>query len=1236
MKQIDFTEIQDADNQLQLGWHGVIEASAGTGKTYTIMRIVLQLLIREQMDLDKILLVTYTEKAAGEMKDRIRELLEAELPKQSGTIKAHLQAQLEKIDTAQVYTIHGFCNNVLQRWAFENREQFELVMDDDGPIFSRELYQLLRVTYPQRYGAQLLELLRATGVDKVLLKDAGLFARVAKRWDPERQVLHGLLAAEGAENNPLDLLQAPAQLVQEYQSKFGTQLWSADSEGAYWLSEQSREGLNGNKRPKFLRVLSQVIEGLDELKQMCCNDCDSHQVTHLLSVLFHEDPLTYLEGVFYKKGFEDNQDRYHDFWENCLKPEMVWLSEQFKQFAQQLVSVLRFLIVHEVRQNAEAEKRARGVLTFDDMLQLVHRAVVADGGENPLVELLRKEYRCALIDEFQDTDGVQWEIFSTVFLDTNKRPDNRLFLIGDPKQAIYSFRGAELNSYFTALQQMVQLPAGQVGFYRLATNWRSAPPLVKATNLLFGDKSWFKNAQIDFEPSHCPAEKDLRCNPYNDESGLPPIHVLYFTDKKVKAAQFNRHSAYWMAREIRRLVEEEKLHIPDEDNPKKTRPLQYRDICVLMRTRSKLSYYEKALYAAGVPSACYKKPKLYEGDEALQLHYLFSSLAEPENRDKMKLAGLTVFFDRSNSADVVLNDPFDGEQGEQYKAVYYNWLRLANEARWAELFARLMEESGLAERLISCPDGERRLANFQQILEDLLESAVNGSFDKVELTELLAQWRSNNSGSEEGDLHRRESERSRVQLMTMHASKGLEFPVVFIAPDGNPSTRKPDVWQVSCRSERLEKPGDETGETESAENLAGGLYWTGEDELAKKAEAQSLEEQLEEFRRLYYVGCTRPVYRLYLFTKASSLNKSGAKSSKQVISDFISMRLEQLKLTGTGEFVKERDGLILVTGYQLEWLKRQKQVEEEPLKREPLPVAELPPVVRPEAQKHRELLTSFSSLSRFASQLGMVWHSEDEIAVRSDDDLEEEDLEVEEIPELGGTLLFPRGAAPGSMLHELFEQLDWSIVCSSSDAAELTGNPVFAELVEGRLDRWRIKLNRTPEELAQLTGEAARLVWNALRLPVALPDGSSVILAELKEGDRLAEKEFYLYFKTDNGGGYLNGIIDLVFRYQNKYYILDWKSNWLPGYADTQLKQCMEHHNYFLQMQIYSLAVMEWLENLGCKEDDFGGAVYLFLRGADLDKNQTAGYPQRFKRQDVEDVRSKLLKYDVEKQEALG
>ena len=549
--------------EFDLDRHAVVEASAGTGKTYTIEVLVQRLITEIDVPIDEILIVTYTEKATGDLKRRLKQTLERSLLR-SDEHRDQLQRALDHFDQAAIFTIHAFCQRLLQEYALEQGQDFQLTLVDDRELLQGVLRDVQRKTWRRHFGTHL----------KAVLERAGYHRGSAEAW--ERRVL---------------------EVAGRYKPRSGHQL-----------------------RPTFV--------------------ADWHL-------------------------------RLHD-------PAVNWAGQ------------LEVFTILEMQAQLRASKRERGLLSFDDMIANVEESL--DPERNPdaesLLATLRARYRYGIVDEFQDTDPLQWRIARRIFLDGGA---SRLFVVGDPKQAIFGFRNADLPAYLTAVKQMKEEFAANA--YPLDVNWRSEPDLLEGLNCLFVDGEWFPpQSGIAYRPVHAPDE-DKRltrmAKDRTDRAALTVVDVTEWTELRNARKRYAR----FVAGEIKRLLDDRhgpRMTFQPRNEPE--RPIHAGDICILIMKRPEAEPILKALDAAGIAYNFYKQLGLWQSPEAFHVETLLHALANPDDPASLRKALLTCFFrirpeELARCPDVPMQHPA--------RQLFQNWIGFSESRAWSSLFASMVEDTGL-------------------------------------------------------------------------------------------------------------------------------------------------------------------------------------------------------------------------------------------------------------------------------------------------------------------------------------------------------------------------------------------------------------------------------------------------------------------------------------------------------------------------------------------------------------
>jgi exodeoxyribonuclease V beta subunit len=1172
-----FHPIEDI-NRVDLTRHALVEASAGTGKTYTIENLVVRLL-KEDADirLENILLVTFTEKATSELKLRIRQKIEQTLDNDrdlTGPVRKKLGDCLDEFDNAAIYTIHGFCHTLLKEFPFETGNLFEQEVIDDGPLLEKLLRVQMRSEWPKRYGHRLKTLLAlssfSAGADGFVNLAVNLAQRVS--GDPSREVL----IPDPARLDVDSLWHAAEQTLLALKRLVG--------DPPQFVEGYARLNINARSRAAIIRDMVAPIE--QALECVDAHNCELFAFKAVVATLGarHSSGMRNLDRLVPVKWLKAG-DNLHE----C--PNLAAIAQQLDVLVTlfaDLSHVLMLAAVIQLREDARTIKLQNGWISYQDMLTRVADFLVGEGADDGITKI-RNRYRVAFVDEFQDTDDVQWRIFSHLFLhDANGPTKNRLFLIGDPKQAIYAFRGADVFTYLEARQRIKNLAGkGLANLYELTVNWRSTPDLVDAFNRMFGEAAWFGPREnkgpfeIGYTPSGSPDADKLPSSIGCDRSPRPSFNVMDLTAANNHAAAKVLLAAF-ICREIRYLVGQGGIRIDVDKGC--DRALHFGDIAVLVRSQSEFALIEPLLVESSIPYAYYRKPGLFQCRQAHWLSMVLRAICNPGHAATVRMALLTPFFDLSPVSLASLEEvPADHSS----QRLLERCRTYAQGRRWGVLFQSLMEESGLIWRHCKDSDWERTETNFQQLFDFLEVSAYTKNLDVGGLVALLDSLRlSGSAGGTDADIHQIEDEGDKVQVLTMHVSKGLEFPVVFIA--GGLTVRNDSGVQVY---HSLDAEHPERGCRKVIDLTAG----TGKSQAEKENE--------DENKRLYYVALTRARIKLYIPYFPTDRNDGWVGP----VSRFISPSVDQA-------FLNADDTLASfgwhAVGHQPPATPDTPPVRNEDTKaRLHLPAAGLMPV-HADFRHRKVALESFSSIaqrirqSRGDHDRPAVFHLEDAVRHEDDEPLDDPSLESLE-PDASDEL--PGGTRMGSMFHHIFENIDFQAVIDGP--VDILAEDNMRGVVASAMALFRIE----PQWMPQI----ARRVAATLRRPIDLY-GRSLVLGQLTPARRRHEMEFYFPLAQPLPASLqvpgcivsagpcrelmIRGFIDLVFRWQGRYYIADWKSNRLPeGYGQASMAGEMASAGYELQYQLYAVAALRWLKiQLGDRFDPhrhFGGAFYIFIRG---------------------------------------
>ncbi len=1173
-----FHPIDDID-AMDLSRHALVEASAGTGKTYTIENLVLRLLKEDpDLNLENILLVTFTEKATSELKLRIRQKIEQTLDgdrRLEAAVREKLAQTLDGFDNAAIYTIHGFCHTLLKEFPFETGNLFQQEVIDDGPLLEKLLRGQMRSDWPGRYGRRLDLLLSLSSfsadTDKFIQTAVNLASRLSDA--PDREIL----IPNPVELDVDDLWQAAEQTVLALKPMVGRPPRFSDGYGR----------LNINARTKAA-VIRDMIEPIEQaLERVDADACPLSEIRAMVATLGarHSSGERKIDRLVPQKWLKAGENLHE-----C--PDLVAITHRFEELVDlfsRLSHVLMLNAVRQLRADARAMKVRNGWLSYQDMLTRVADFLAGEGGDEG-IRKIRDRYRVAFVDEFQDTDDVQWQIFSTLFLQRQEDPPiHRLFLIGDPKQAIYGFRGADVFTYLSARQRMkVLAEQGRANLYDLRVNWRSMPQLVEDFNRLFSHDAWFgsrKNTspfEIGYLPSASPEPEQRPDAISRDRSQRPPFNVMDLT-AATSHATAKTLLAGFVCREIGYLVEQGGIRIPGRDGP--DRALHFGDIAILVRSQSEFTLIEPMLRESSIPYAYYRKPGLFQCREAHWLSMVLRAVCSPEQAACARLALLTPFFDMA-PADLKAWRELPADHASLQ--LLARWHTHAQRRRWGPLFQSLVEDSGLNFRHCMDSGWDRTETNFQQLFDYLEAAAYTRNLDVGGLVALLDSLRLSDMGAgSDDDIHQIEDEGDKVQILTMHVSKGLEFPVVFIA--GGLTVRNDGGIQVYHTTD----PAHPEQACRKVIDLTAG-----------SGKAQAEKENEDENKRLYYVALTRSRVKLYVPYYPDSRKFSWLGP----ICRFVSHSIGQV-FPNAGEPPAPDSGWHKVTLHAAgaSGAKPARGGSGES------PVGLVAGHLLPANTdfRHRKLsLESFSSIGHRMVQPrdsgGRPTSFSLVDAGRREDDEPSASGPPEFMdPDLSNEL--PGGTHMGSMFHYIFEHIDFQTVMDGP--ADILADDGVRLVIESALALFRIE----PRWAAPI----ARMVAATLSVPIDA-HGSSLTLGRLGPHHRRHEMEFYFPLveplpKRIRVPGWtlsgdpcgqmvIRGFIDLVFLWQGRYYIADWKSNRLEdGYDQSAMAEEISMAGYELQYQLYTIATLRWLKRyLGNRFDPyhhFGGAFYLFIRG---------------------------------------
>ena len=1200
-----------ADPYLQLPLDGVraIEASAGTGKTFTLATLVVRLVVERGLRVGEILAVTFTEAATQELRSRIHArltmaegLVEADIDDEASPeaaltravltqhlargsesaagLRRRLRTAADEIDLAAIFTIHGFCARVLREHALETGQGFdapELMASDTA------LREAIAADLWRAHGAE------PEAADDLLgLWPAGPPA-LAGDLSPlvRERVLRPALGE--LPDDPVPRLRAAgAALAHAFQTH----------------GDDFRAALIAAVDAKILHGASYKADWINalfaDLRTWCAagdHDAPFHHVKlpQLRRERLIEKTNKTAKGPSPDSPVCDALPAYLD----ALTEIAEWQDAR------------RVALLHRLRDDARARverfKQQRRVQTYDDLIDRVADAV--DGPQaDALVARLRAQYRVALVDEFQDTDPRQWRIFERVFGAASGAP--ALFVIGDPKQAIYGFRGGDVETYLAA--QAAAEPAPP-----LALNFRSRPGVLRAVAALYAQADAaghppFVDARIRFRDV---APGGVRRDDDYLRGGAPaPALTVWQAPEppadargKVKpwsAGRSRELATHACVAEIHRVLSEARAGTALIGG----RPVQPGDIAVLVRSHSEATRIRAALAMVGIPAVAAGKQSLFATGEARDVHALLLALLHGADDGRLRTALSTVLIG-ANAAQIAALDE-DGDALRAWQLAALGWRERLQRGGPLALITDLCAQH--AGRLLGLLDGERRLTNYLQLAE-LLQEAQAQALGLHGLVDWLARAIASASSDDDSQLLRLESDARRVQVVTLHKSKGLEYPLVFLPFAGIGG-----------------KPRDAGRHVTVADDAGRALHWNLLPSRSGWNEAKQRwqDAQRAEDARLLYVGLTRARHALWLagglFYGADTAAIAHMIAAPDALADTLGEAFRIDTQTPPDA---------------LPWLP--------PESEDAVPAAR----VATRSLQSDWWVYSFTQLAN-AEAGGDVSTAATQAAPGG---LDEPAVDPDAAPDAAveADVYDPRfaGARFGVVLHDALERGDFA-----PWAAWTPGAPAPASEAGVIVERLRAA-GYTDADLDDGIDVLTPLIGQTLT--VTLPEG--VRLADVPADARRPEIEFQFALAptridallallhrygvlTARSGfgtrrrleGLMTGLIDLTYVHDGRWYVLDYKTNRLPGYGPAQLEAAMAHSEYDLQALIYTVALHRWLRfRLGEGYDyarDFGGVRYLFCRGLDAAREDAPGVQAwRFAPELVEAMDALFAGRDVER-----
>jgi len=1154
----------------------VIEASAGTGKTYAISHLVPRLLLDGTVEsLGEILLVTFTNDAARELSDRVRRVLEklaapAEPDEQNCDQGVHMLREtfagedhraimrqaLIDIDRLNVSTIHSFCQRTIQaEGTLCGLPAMPEVITSADDFIEEALYDL----WQERIVTNRLLATIAADQGWDIQKDIG-FVKMALSRDAFESV---------PEAKPFDqalnrIKSAPCEFTHKIREELATFIERVGS----W----NKSGGDAAARETHLRALKDAKvfaepafgSALDWVSQL-----PGHITARTAAAKLCKAEAEKLPAVLLAQEISELTHRLQWDWQNEC--------------------------VLKVRQKVQSALHAKRQITQDGLISTLRNALCSPKKE-ALAGRLRQRYKVALIDESQDTDPKQSEIFRSIFIGFEKEPpqkDHRLVMIGDPKQAIYGFRGADVNTYLEARNQARQI-------FTLATTYRSPQPLVDAVNAFFGRTDALLKDGLEFHPATSGRKKDSQlliegkaCDARVEAWIVPDANSEpYRTGPKRRAV-----IVATVASEIVQLLKSGNLRIDGEA----ARRIEPRDFAVLTNSNIEAERMAISLKERGVPAIVASGADVLGTDEARELLCLLRSMHEPR-RSGLRYAALATRLLGHDSAAIgaLRSDPAkDDDALRKFSRWQAEWERKGI----AAAIALIDREEGITARIAGSSLGERRVTNLRQLI-DLLQAV---SQDHANRPELVLRWlaqeieRAADMGAAEERQIRLESDRDAVQVVTMHKAKGLEYNLVFA----------PFLWSSREPKGIRVLAGSKDDRKDRLVNLD-----LAEDPAVRVAIAQS---GVEDRLRLAYVAMTRAKVRLWIYggemgnsrgqIAASPLDWLLRDEKVQVkLPEGFQIWAESAKAPGRGSrhaagiqsIAANLKGNFILQKAPPEETRDRWQPESD-IAQAPLIALSTPAIGRSWS------LTSFSSLTREKNPHGSKDPEPGSVPAKTEGSAPPSGA-VPHNPFINA----PGGTLMGTAIHEWLQRWD--------------GDEPDQEDVRRHLQKYRLRPAR--KKSAPALEESVFLMLKELR--GAILPGLDCTVADACPTHEASEWHFHLPIKDTLSPhrlaaafaryaapehqpyaamlellsfpdleGLLHGFMDRLAVHQGAMGVIDWKSNQLGSHPDAYLPSsmltCAMQSHYLLQVHLYLVALRRYQQRVA-PNARLAGAWLVFLR----------------------------------------
>lgn len=1179
-----------------------IEASAGTGKTYTIQQIVAKLLKdkTKPLTLNEILIVTFTEKAAGELKDRIRAKLREE----------NLPDQLALVDNAPIYTIHSFCKQTLDEFSFEANQSDGLTLIDEGMVsqfidawvrdeLSNDCcfkkYHMLANAVPsfentvKKYylDSQWQEVPEIATIERKTKEDD--FEILFRLSEKEIGNSQKVTAPNGCfDINYLDFITKLSEKIKGI-SNTSEVVFQPDSDSSladeYYnnlllmkndLESVDLDDLPDTRRNRFERAIP-----------ACGTLIQAYEIAALnrnftVSTCSWKGIPTKIEEYFLAADRTGTRQALFDYFKTLKeKVETVYgVNKAIPKLEKFLVEKYVPVLYRKWTQYKTDNK----LQSFDDMIRNVREAVCKDNSK--LKAALQAKYKYAIIDEFQDTNQKQWDIFKNIFMEDD---EHSICVVGDPKQSIYAFQGADVEVYSKAVKEIKDndpdLPL------TLSTNYRSTDRIISFCNAFFSpgnNNDFFGSDNFSFATSNPPAQPLKKPDAQLGGETVNPVWIPEVNGERI---QSENDFAMFAAQQIINCCTKDsggKTNLQvfrKSDDDVKLSNVTFKDFAVLCRVKSEMVLMKKAFSESGIPYNHYKEDNLFGGKECREWIALFSAINAPDfsagNRKILNECLVSSFFGVEMES---LNNPSYDEPDNAFRICLVTLKKTARERKWSLLQEQIYEMTGVEERL-SRLDKLNSLTKLRQIGEYAVSYLYRNNCSLDELCNHLSLLSKQVSDADEenGELVEAGTDFDAVKIMTIHASKGLEFPVV-ISPAG------------------LEKQPKSPKDIE-LRRLFYVAYTRASSIMILPWKANNFIEFLNQAFQDSEANKTDPATNQYVHLREIDFNPASydPAENKEAVRKILGQN-NQISSAPADDGTGKDDGL--------------KAEQETVLATLSKSVTKLPSY-----KLSYSTLSSGKKNENVESEgKGSQDHGSDGGEKNDNSEFDVAALQVnctyddKNLTQICQT--YPKGNVLGEAIHQTLEETPFKRI-GAMDEEAVTGDAELCTLIRKKFGGQHIKIDE--DDSKHIMEQSARIIWNTMNAEIPeivgnKATGKSFCLKELEDDDHHAEVEFNMnpeiVQNSNSMQDYFNGFMDLIFvrKIDGKdvYSVLDWKSNALSPeeYADGMVLKEHTDQAYSIQRVLYSYCLIKWLRQFYEGKDEkwlfdnvFGGVYYAYIRG---------------------------------------